>query len=293
MIFNAINSIVNFLPDKEFIIAKYYLTFKKRLNLKHPFTFNEKINWLKLYDKRELYETFVDKVKVKEYVANKVGAEYIIPTISVYENVKDVKIEELPDKFVIKTTHDSASTFICEDKNHFNFQEVCLKLNHSLATDFSKKFREWPYKYVKPQIIAEKYIETKDGNLMDYKIFCFNGKARFLKVDFNRNTHHQANYYTLSWTLLPFGEAMFPPNPDFQISRPSNFDKMIELAEILAEDIPFVRVDFYNVDNKIFFGELTLFPAAGFGHFIPEKADLDIGHLLRLPEPTNELCKIK
>lgn len=263
------------------------------MNLKHPLTFNEKLNWLKLHYKLEIYATLVDKAKVKEYVANKIGSNFITPTLKLYETVNDIKLEYLPEKFVIKTTHDSASTFICRDKDQFNFQDACLKLNHSLKTDFSKRFREWPYKYVKPQIIAEKYIEIKDGNLMDYKIFCFNGKARFLKVDFNRNTHHQANYYTLSWTLLPFGEAMCPPNPDLQISRPSNFDKMIELAEILAEDIPFVRVDFYNVDNKIYFGEMTLFPAAGFGHFIPETADLDIGHLLRLPEPINELCKIK
>lgn len=270
-------------PDKLYISIMYWLTFNNRLDWKHPLTFNEKLNWLKLNFRNKKCVHVVDKESVKEYVANTIGEQFVIPTFKEWTNPDSITIDDLPNKFVLKTNHDSGTVFICNDKENFNLNEIKEKLKYSMALDFSKKYREWPYKEVPRKIIAERLLESDDNSdLKDYKFFCFNGIPKFLKVDFNRNTNHQANYYTLSWNILPFGETCCPPNPNYRIEKPENFNLMIDLAAKLAADFPFVRVDFYNLNGKIYFGEMTLFPAAGFGHFTPEKADEEIGHLLDL-----------
>lgn len=183
----------------------------------------------------------------------------------------------------MKTNHDSGSVFVCQEKEQFNIKAIQSKLQLAMSTDFSKTFREWPYNLVPRKIFAEQYInDDSNGDLKDYKFFCFNGVPRFLKVDFDRNTNHRANYYSLTWNLLPFGEAACPPDPARIIEKIPNLNQMIELATKLSNNFPFVRVDSYNVNGKIYFGEMTLFPAAGFGHIVPETADFDIGHLLNL-----------
>lgn len=272
-------------PDKLYIRLFYKLEFNKKLNLKDVKTFNEKLQWLKIHDRKSEYTKLVDKYKVKEYVGNKIGVEYIIPTLGVWDKFQDINFSLLPNQFVLKCTHDSGGLIICRDKNSFNIKENKKKIEKLLRRNFYYSGREWPYKNVKPRIIAEKYmVDESNKELKDYKFFCFNGKVKFFKVDFDRFIEHHANYYDTNLNLLPFGEVICPPDFNRKIEIPNNINEMINLAEKLAKDIPFVRVDFYNVNGKIYFGEMTFYPAAGFGKFEPEEWDKKIGDMLELPK---------
>ena len=251
---------------------------KKRLNLKNPMSFNEKIQWLKLYDRKEIYHTIVDKCEVKKYVSQKIGEENIIPTIGIWNSID---INTLPASFVIKATHDSGGVYICKDKSNFNFDDCYRNLERTLKHDFYLNSREWAYKGVESRIIAEKFLD--DNDLKDYKFFCFNGKCKIFKIDFDRDTKHGANYYGIDGNILPFGEKVCPPNFNKKIDLPNNLSEMICLAEKLAEGIPFVRVDFYNQNGNIYFGEMTLYPSSGIGPFTEEEWDLKLGEWINLP----------
>lgn len=279
-----LDKLIGNINDSLYLKAKFKLTMKKKLNLNNPQTFNEKLQWLKLYDKNPEYTKMVDKYQVKEYVGNIIGWEYIIPTLGVWNKFEDINFEKLPNQFVLKCTHDSGGIIIVKDKLSINLLESQKKINKCLKRNYYYAGREWPYKNVKPRIIAEIYLnDFNSGELMDYKFFCFNGKVKFLKVDFNRFIEHHANYYDTKLNILPFGERICPPDLNKKIDFPENINKMIELAEKLAKDIPFVRIDFYNVNEKIYFGEMTFYPAAGFGKIEPEEWDLKIGEMLELP----------
>ena len=255
-----------------------------KLNLNSPKSFNEKLQWLKLYNRRPEYTQMVDKVEAKKYVAEIIGEDYIIPTLAVYDKVKDVDFESLPSQFVLKCSHDSGGLVICHDKNKFNRETAKEILMKALRKNYYMVKREWPYKNVKHRIIAEQYMEDESGELRDYKFFCFNGKVRFFKIDFGRYVEHHANYYDTKGNLLPFGEASCPPLPEKDLKIPGNLNRMIELAERLSKNIPFLRVDFYDVRSKIYFGELTLFPASGMGRFTTDEWDMEIGNNLVLPD---------
>ena len=276
-----------FWPDKLYLKIKFRLVLKQKLDIRTPKTFNQKLQWLKLYNRRPEYTTMVDKYAVKTYVADKIGEQYIIPTLGVWDKVEDIDWESLPNQFVLKTTHGGGGggVFICKDRTVFNRQEACKKLQHSLNSDIYLSFREWPYKDVPKRIIAEKYMVDESGiELKDYKFFCFNGCVKCFKVDFDRFISHKANYYDRNANLLPFGEVDCPADHSKVFDKPKNFDKMIELAEVLANNIPFVRVDFYNINGKIYLGEITFFPAAGMGKFEPEEWDTVLGEFLKLPQ---------
>ena len=276
--------ILNCLSDRAFLNYKWRVVFNKKLDLKNPKTFNEKLQWLKLYDRKKIYTTMVDKLEVKKQVASIIGDKYIIPTIGAYDDFNDIDLEKLPNRFVIKCTHDSGGLLIVKDKKRLDINEAKNKINKYLKVNYYYHGREWPYKNVKPRIILEKYlIDKKVAQLMDYKFFCFDGKVKFFKIDYNRFTRHQANYYNIDGTLLRFGEEVCPPDFDKKIIMPTNLKKMMGLAEKLSTGIPFVRVDFYDVNGKIYFGEMTFFPASGFGKFIPEEWDAIIGEMIRLP----------
>lgn len=273
------------LPDKAYLQLAYYIIFRKFLNLKNPVTFNEKLQWLKLYDHNPRYTRLVDKVEVKREVARIIGNEYIIPTLGVWDNASDIDFDSLPNQFVLKTNHSGGSSgvIICRDKATFDKEDAVKKLNHSLKTDAYLYGREWPYKNVRRKILAEELLEDKTSyDLKDYKFFCFDGKVEFLKVDFNRFENHQANYLTPEWSVLPFGEKICPPDYDKTIEKPENFNEMLALAEKVAKDIPFARVDFYNVTGRTYFGEITFYPASGFGTFTSQEADKEIGRMLKL-----------
>lgn len=275
--------LANWISDKFMVKILYRDVFGRKLNLDSPKTFNEKMQWLKLYNRKDIYTSYVDKLAVKDIVAKKIGKEYIIPTLKVYDSINEISLSDLPNQFVLKCTHDSGTVVICSNKKELNFKESKDKLKKRMSENYFYRLREWPYKNVKPRIIAEEFInDDKEGQLKDYKFFCFNGRVKFLKIDFDRFSNHRANYYDLNMKLLPFGEVDFMPDRNPIEKKPQNFEKMLELAEVLSEGLPFIRVDFYNVDGKIYFGELTFFPASGLGKFTDEKWDVEIGNMLEL-----------
>lgn len=280
-----LNKTARIFPDKLFLELKYRLVMGQKLDLKNPKTFNEKLQWLKLYNRKPEYTMMVDKYAVKEYVANKIGKEYIIPTLGIWKRIEDIDWDSLPNQFVLKTTHGGGGggVVICKDKNTFDRNEAKLKLRKSLESDIYLNFREWPYKDVQKRIIAEQYMCDESGiELKDYKFFCFNGNVRCFKVDFNRFINHKANYYDREAKLLSFGEACCPPDYGKVFDKPKNFELMLSLAEHLSENIPFVRIDFYNSNGQIYFGEITFFPAAGMGKFEPMEWDYKLGEYIKI-----------
>lgn len=273
-------------PDKLFLEIKFRLMMGQKLDLNNPKTFNEKLQWLKLYNRRVEYTTLVDKYAVKKYVSDKIGEQYIIPTLGVWNSVEDIDWDVLPNQFVLKTTHGGGGggVVICKDKTMFDKESAKMKLQKSLDSDIYLNYREWPYKDVPKRIIAEQYmIDESFIELKDYKFFSFDGKVKCFKVDFDRFINHKANYYDRDAKLLPFGEICCMPDFNRIFERPKNFEKMIEIVETLSRNIPFVRVDLYNVNGKIYFGEMTFYPAAGMGKFEPDEWDLKLGKFITLP----------
>lgn len=275
-----------FLPDKQYLKLRSFLELGRFLRLKRPKTFQEKIQWLKLYDRQERYVKMVDKQAVKEYVAKKISSEYVIPTYGVWEKFEDINFESLPNKFVLKTTQGGGGNgvVICRDKNKFNILLAKDKLNRSLGIDIYKGFREWPYKNVAKRIIAEKYIEF-DGatDMTDYKFFCFNGVPRYIQVIKDRNIRETIDFFDVEWHHMPFcGLNPFCGNSSELIPKPINFDKMLEIATVLSKDIPFVRIDLYNINGTIYFGEITFYPASGFGVITPKEWSTTLGDMINL-----------
>ena len=272
------------ISDKRALKAKFYYLFSKKLDLRHPKTFNEKIQWLKLYDRRPEYVRMVDKYEVKRYIAEKVGEEYVVPTLGVWDRVEDIDFDALPDQFVLKCTHDSASVKICKDKSDFDFEEAKQSLSEHLGQSMFIHGREWVYKKIKPSIIAEPYLVDESGvELKDYKIFCFNGRADYVEVDFNRFVKHKLNTYDFDWKPLGFCDAS-KNDYDANIPKPSRLEDMRRIAEELSKDIPFLRVDFYSIYDRIYIGELTFYPGSGFIFFDPLEMNLELGKKLTLPK---------
>ena len=256
------------------------------LNLDNPKTFQEKLQWLKLYDRNPKYTNLVNKYSVKDYVSDIIGAQYVIQTLGVWDSAEDIDWERLPDEFVLKTTHDGGGggIIICRDRFAFDKEKAICKLKKSLNRDVYWDLREWPYKNVSRKIIAEPLLkDPKKNDLQDYKFFCFNGKVKFFKIDYGRFVDHHANYYDRDANLLPFGELRMPPVEGHVELIPDNLDEMIRLAEKLSQGMSFVRVDLYNVNSSIYFGELTFYPASGFGPFTSKEWEYRVGEYLVLP----------
>lgn len=272
-------------PDAQYLKRKFKVSLGYPLDLENPQTFNEKLQWLKLNDRKSIYSTMVDKYSVKDYVASIIGEDYIIPTLGVWDKFDDIDFDALPNQFVLKCTHDSGGLVICKDKNKLDKNAARKKLNRSLKTNYYCRFREWPYKNVKPRIIAEKYMEDHStSELRDYKFFCFGGMAKCYKVDFDRFVEHRANYFSADGELMRIGEEICPPDFNKEIPVPENLEKMKEFAEKLSAAQPFLRADFYDVDGHVYFGELTFYPASGFGKFIFDGNDELLGSWIKLPE---------
>ena len=278
-------------PDKLYLKLLYRLKMGKRLNLKRPKTFNEKLQWLKLYNRKPEYTTMVDKYAVKEYVANIVGEEYIIPTLGVWDTPNDIDWDSLPDKFVLKTTHGGGGNgvVICKDKSNFDKQKAVNILWNSYKLDIYRVLREWPYKNVPKRIIAEKYMNDKTSNdLVDYKFTCFNGYADNVMVCTERSTGKPKFYFfDREWNLMPLNIRGKNTNKNFKLPKPSCMDKMFELAGKLSEGIPFLRVDFYCVENHPYFGELTFFPDSGFDKNLLKETEEYFGNKIILPAINN------
>lgn len=271
--------------DIEYLKWNFKNELDYELNLSKPKTYNEKLQWLKLYDKNKKYTQLVDKYEVRKYIKNTIGEEYLNTLLGTWNNFDAINFDELPNKFVLKCTHDSGGLIICKDKNKLDLKAAKKKITKSLKKNYYYAGREWPYKNVQPRIIAEKYMEdsvTKD--LKDYKIFCFNGEAKFIEVVTNANhKYFQLNHYDLDWNEVTIKRKKHPRNINGH-NKPKKFKKMLELAHTLAKDIPFCRVDLYDVNNEIIFGEITFFPASGFYPFENIEDDLRLGKLLKLPK---------
>lgn len=269
--------------DKEYLETVFDAAVGYPLNLDDPKTFNEKIQWLKLYNRNPQYTSLVDKYEVKQYISTVLGDSFLIPTIGVWNNFEDIDFERLPNRFVLKCTHDSHGLVICKDKVMFDKKIAKKKISHCLRKNFYWLGREWPYQNVIPRIIAEEYIEEKETKeLRDYKFFVFNGKVKCFKIDYNRFTSHGSCYFDVEGNQLPFSEKLFNKELTTNLRIPDNLHKMIEIAEKLAADMPFVRVDLYNVDGQILFGEFTFYPASGFGSFTSNEWDVKLGNWLDL-----------
>ena len=268
------------IPDEKYITIKYKLEMNQKLNLKEPKTFNEKLQWLKLYDRNPEYTKMVNKYEAKKYVADIIGQEYIISTLGVWDKFEDIEFDKLPKQFVLKPTHTSGNVFICKDKEKINYKQLRKMINKWLKRDYYLVHREWPYKNIKPKIIAEQYMVDDSGmKLKDYKFFCFNGKVKllFIATDrVNENEETKFDFYDENFNHLPIKNGH--PNALIPPSKPLNFEKMKELAEILSKDIPHLRVDFYEINGKIYFGELTFSHWAGMVPFEPEEYDLILGN---------------
>lgn len=277
-------------PDSWFLFFRFKDHLGYYPNLVHPKTFNEKLQWLKLNNRNPEYSLMVDKYEVRNFISNKLGVEYLIPLVGgPWLSFDDINFDSLPDSFVLKCTHDSASVFICKEKKKFDKIAAKKKIEKALKLNYYTMGREWPYKTVKPRIIAERLMkDDSSDDLKDYKFFCFNGKVHYFKIDFDRFINHKANYFDLRGNIQPFGEVSCPNDLSRKHEMPDNLSKMVELAERLSVGIPFVRVDFYSINRRIFFGELTFFPAGGFGRFYPEEWDLKLGNLITLSPQSYE-----
>lgn len=280
------HGLLNRLSDRAYLKLIYRAHMGKRLDLRTPKTFNEKLQWLKLYDRNPLYTAMVDKYEAKRYVADRIGEEKVIPTLGVWERFEEIDFDALPDKFVLKCTHDSGGLSVCSDKSRFDRHKAAQKIRASLARCYYLRAREWPYKNVKPRIIAEPFMEDENQttDLTDYKFYCFNGKPAFLYVSTGMTDHKKAKmrFLTLDWQFAPFGRTDYlrfeqlPP-------KPSAFEEMIRTAAQLSKDIPFVRVDLYEIGSRMYFSELTFSPCGGMMPFDPPEWDEKIGGLLTLP----------
>lgn len=284
--FLSSQGLYNHMPDEEYIKKQFKVYVGKELDLGNPQTFNEKMQWLKLNDRKLIYTKLVDKYLVRGFVEMVLGKEFLIPLLGVWDLAEEIDFDKLPDKFVLKCNHNSGEGMcICKGKSQIDFVSVKAKLNYAMRRNYWWHAREWPYKNVERKIIAEKYMEDESGTeLKDYKLFTFSGKVKYIEVDYNRFTDHHRNFYTTEWEYVPF-TTCYPTNPKYKIPRPRCLEKLVESAEKLAcaAGVPkFVRVDMYIVNDKLYFGEMTFYHGAGYEKFMPQEYDLRLGDMIEL-----------
>ena len=282
----AFKGMYNKLDDEEYLRRRYKATFHRELNLENPIYYTEKLQWLKLFDHNPLYTSLVDKYEVKKYIAEKIGDEYVIKTLGVWDSFDEIDFDSLPDKFVLKCTHDSGGLVICTDKSKLDYVAAKTKITKSLSNNYFLLGREWPYKNVKPRIIAEEYMEDSETQeLRDYKFFSFDGvtKALFIATERqNPNEDTKFDFFDIDFNHLPFTNGH--PNALVPPTKPAMFEDMVKIANKLSKGFPHVRVDLYEVNKKIYFGELTFTHWSGLVPFNPEEWDLKFGEWLKLPE---------
>ena len=273
------------MDDSTFLKMKYSLCMADSLDILSPTTFNEKLQWLKLYDRKPQYTVMVDKYKVREYIADKIGEQYLIPLLGVWDSPDEIDFNVLPNRFAMKCNHNSGlGMCICTDKSKLDIKKVKKGLARGLKQDYYLTGREWPYKDVPRKIVAEQFLKSDEGGLTDYKIHCFNGVPKFILVCRDRFTDSglTEDFYNPEWERMNVKRPKIP-NAVVPAPKPERLDEMLILAEKLSKDIPFLRVDFYVVEGKIYFSELTFFPASGFNSFEPEEWDRTFGEWIELP----------
>ena len=279
--------LLDWMDDEQYLKLAFRAKMGYPLNLENPRTFSEKIQWLKLYDRKPLYTQLVDKYAVRQYIAEKIGAEYLIPLVGgPWNSAGEIDFDALPEQFVLKCNHDSGGLVVCRDKSSLDREAVKQKLDQHLKANYYMSSREWPYKDVKPCIIAEKYMVDESGvELKDYKWYCFNGTPRFLLITTDRaeaDVPTKYTYFDMDYHVLPFYNS--GPHADKPIPKPETFDQMKRLAEILSAEMAHLRVDLYDINGKVYFGELTFYDSSGMAKFDPPEWDEIIGSWLELPE---------
>ena len=269
------------MSDEFYIRTRWRKTMGYELDLKKPQLFNEKLQWLKLYDRNPLYPTLVDKCEVKKWIAEHIGEQYVIPTLAVYNSVDEIDLDALPNTFVLKCTHDSGSVVLCKDKSSFDLDAAKKKLNARMHYNYYWNAREWPYKHLKPRIIAEPFLidDSGENGLLDYKFFCFDGIPQLMYI--SNDISHEAHTSFWNMDFLPLPIRMKDPPPEELPSRPYCFQLMKELSSKLSQGIPTVRVDFYLADNKVYVGELTLYHGGGFTAISPKEWNRKMGYWIK------------
>lgn len=268
--------------DETYVKWDYWGGFGKFPDLNNPQTYNEKLCWLKLHARKSEYTMMVDKYDAKEYVKGIIGDEYIIPSYGVWNRFEDINFDSLPNQFVLKTTHDSGWVIICKDKSNFDKDAARKKVAESMKRNLYHTHREYPYKDLKPRIIIEKLmVEAGSDSLKDYKFFCFDGEVKMLFIATDRPVDTRFDFFDRDFNHLPFKQGH--PLASKPIEKPEGFEEMIVIAEKLSKGIPHVRVDLYNINGKIYFGELTFFHFGGTVPFKPKVWDYKIGEWLKLP----------
>lgn len=276
--------LLRWMPARMYLSALWRAYFHKKLDWNNPRSFNEKIQWLKVYDKNPLYPTLADKFAAREFIRQVIGEEYLIPLVGgPWESFDEIDFSALPERFVLKTTHDSGGVVICRGKDEFDLQSAREKLEKSLKRNYYWGGREWPYRDIKPRIIAEVYMENAScGELPDYKFMMFGGEHRCAFVCTNRFLGNKLNvtFFDPDWNRMPF-ERHYHADPQ-TLQKPASYDEMIRVANKLSEGLPFLRVDLYEVDGRVYCGELTLYPGSGLETFQPEEWDDRLGEWLEL-----------
>ncbi|MDW0110676.1 ATP-grasp fold amidoligase family protein [Sporosarcina aquimarina] len=274
-------------PDELYLKLLFYKNLKYGLNLEDPITYNEKLQWLKMNDRQSFYPMLVDKVEVRKHIAEILGEQYVVPLIGVWDDANDIEFEKLPNKFVLKCNHDSKSVIVCTDKRQLDFRKTVKKLEKGLKQNAYWYGREWPYKSVRPRVLAEKYIEDHNTRILrDYKVVCFHGKAHFIQVHFDRGTpkYHQ-DLYDMNWNLVFMTQGVKDLDmrmANNYIEKPGFFDEMVRLSEQLASDMIHVRVDWYYANGQLYFGEMTFYDGSGFIPFDNWEDDVTLGNLMDL-----------
>lgn len=269
------------IPDDIYLNIKYKLNIGRKLNLNNARTFNEKLQWLKIYDRNPLYTILVDKFEVRKHIAKTIGEDYLIPLIGAWDKFEDIDFSKLPNQFVLKCTHDSGGLVICKDKNMLNIEKARKKINKCLKRNYYYYGREWPYKNVKPRIVCEKFISDKDTTPDDYKVLCFNGKAKLVEVHMDRFESHKQDFYDDKWNKTKISQD--GTISDYVYEKPREFEKMIKLSEMLSTDMFHVRIDWFIVHDKLYFGEITFYDGSGFDSFDKEEDDYLLGSWINLP----------
>lgn len=281
-----VKSLLRWIPDKMYLNLRYMLAFHKKLNLKNPQTYNEKLQWMKLYDRNPLYNQLVDKYDVRSFITERIGEEYLIPAYGVWDKFEDIDFDSMPDEFVLKCTHDSGSVYICHDKSKIDMPWLQKRFNEALKGNQYHGGREWAYKDVKPRIVAEKFMVDDSGiGLKDYKFFCFNGEVKAMFIATERNIPGEDvkfDFFDENFQHMPFKHGH--ENAKVTPKKPEGFEEMKEIAKKLSEGLRQVRVDLYNINGKIYFGEMTFYHHCGFVPFDPEEWDYTFGSWIDLTE---------
>lgn len=279
---NRAHGLTNKMDDEKYLCRLFKAKMGYKLDLNNPVTYNEKLQWLKLHDRKPIYTTMVDKYEAKDYIANIVGKEYVVPTLGIWDRFDDIDFDKLPNQFVLKTTHDSGGVVLCKNKNEFDFARAKELLNKSLKKEYYFIFREWPYLGVKPRILAEQFLQENndEGWLTDYKFFCFNGVPQIVYVSKDKAKDPKTDFFDMEYNHLPI--MMQDPPSEVLPHKPECFEQMKEMASKLSAGLPHLRVDFYYVDNKLYIGELTFYHCGGFALVKPAEWNRKLGEFINM-----------